>query len=130
MMILITVMAELLIIVIVIFLKIFQVVEKDEMAGKTYGAKPKPFTLEDGGEQYYIGSEVGQFLKYFRGSLYKKFPQLWKRLATPEEKRRLLECGCAQSYLNTNIMLVKATEVFFSIVSTRVVVFFQLYQRG
>jgi hypothetical protein len=81
------------------------------MAGKTYGSKPKAFTLEDGGEEFYVGSEVGQYLKFFRGSLYKKFPQLWKRLATPEEKRRLLDSGAAPSYLNTNIMLVRVQEV-------------------
>ena len=80
-------------------------------SSKTIGAKPNSFTLDDTGERYYIGSEVGQYLKLFRGSLYKKYPQLWKRLCTPDEKRKLADLGCAQSYLNTNIMLVRADEV-------------------
>uniref|UniRef100_A0A914WUJ7 SWI/SNF-related matrix-associated actin-dependent regulator of chromatin subfamily B member 1 n=2 Tax=Plectus sambesii TaxID=2011161 RepID=A0A914WUJ7_9BILA len=79
--------------------------------GKTYGDKPNSFLLEEGGERFYIGSEIGQYLKLFRGSLYKKYPQLWKRLCTVEEKRKMSELGCAQSYLNTNIMLVRAAEV-------------------
>lgn len=78
---------------------------------KTYGDKPSSFSLEDGGEQFYIGSEVGNYMKLFRGALYKKYPQMWKRVATLEEKRKLAEIGCSQSYLNTNITLVRASEV-------------------
>lgn len=44
---------------------------------KTYGPKPQSFTLDDG-ERYYVGADVGQYLKYHRGTLYKRFPQLWK----------------------------------------------------
>ncbi|VDN04939.1 unnamed protein product [Thelazia callipaeda] len=50
-------------------------------------------------------------MRYHRGSLYKRFPQLWKRMATTEEKRKMQEMACPSSFLNTNIMLVKASEV-------------------
>lgn len=36
-------------------------------------------------------SKVGAYLKMFRGTLYKKYPQLWKRAATQEDKRKLQE---------------------------------------
>lgn len=77
---------------------------------KTYGPRPQSFTLDDG-ERYYVGADVGQYLKYHRGTLYKRYPQLWKRLATMEEKKRIQDLGCAVSYINSNIMLVKAREV-------------------
>ncbi|VDD87090.1 unnamed protein product [Enterobius vermicularis] len=78
---------------------------------KYYGSRPQAFTIDDSGERYYIGAEVGQYMKFHRGSLYKKFPQLWKRFATLEEKRKMQEMACPSSFLNTNIMLVKASEI-------------------
>ena len=51
------------------------------------------------------------YLKYHRGTLYKRYPQLWKRMASVEEKKKIQELGCATSYINSNIMLVKASEV-------------------
>lgn len=60
---------------------------------QTYGQKPHPFQLEETGDFYYIGSEVGNYLKLFRGALYKRYPQLWRRTATPEEKRRMQDLG-------------------------------------
>ncbi|KAL3079803.1 hypothetical protein niasHS_014085 [Heterodera schachtii] len=77
---------------------------------KTYGPRPESFTLDDG-ERYYVGADVGQYLKYHRGTLYKRYPQLWKRMASVEEKKKIQELGCATSYINSNIMLVKANEV-------------------
>lgn len=77
---------------------------------KTYGPRPHSFTLDDG-ERYYVGADVGQYLKYHRGTLYKRYPQLWKRLATMEEKKRIQDLSCAVSNINSNIMLVKAREV-------------------
>ncbi|KAK6101854.1 Uncharacterized protein BM_BM5280 [Brugia malayi] len=78
---------------------------------KFYGDRPQSFSIDDSGERYYIGAEVGQYMRYHRGSLYKRFPQLWKRMATLEEKRKMQEMACPSSFLNTNIMLVKACEV-------------------
>ena len=54
---------------------------------------------------------MGQYLRFHRGTLYKRYPQLWKRFATPEEKKRIQEIGVATSCISSNIMLVKASEV-------------------
>lgn len=78
---------------------------------QTYGAPPFKFQLEPDGEYYYIGSEVGNYLKLFRGALYKKYPQLWRRPATVKEKKRMQQLGCSQSTLSTAIMLMRATEI-------------------
>ncbi|VDN33645.1 unnamed protein product [Gongylonema pulchrum] len=64
---------------------------------KCFGERPQAF--------------VGQYMRYHRGSLYKRFPQLWKRMATIDEKRKMQEMACPSSFLNTNIMLVRASEV-------------------
>ncbi|CAD5224315.1 unnamed protein product [Bursaphelenchus xylophilus] len=77
---------------------------------KTYGPKPKSFALEDG-NRYYIGAEVGQYLKYARGHLYKRFPQLYKRIATAEEKKTIQQLGLSNAYMHSTIMLLKETEV-------------------
>ncbi|CAJ0947949.1 unnamed protein product, partial [Mesorhabditis belari] len=63
----------------------------------TYGLKPQSFDLEDGGERYYIGAE--------------KYPLLWKRVATVEERERIRNINASPAFLNTNIMLLKQTEV-------------------
>ncbi|VDP16305.1 unnamed protein product [Soboliphyme baturini] len=78
---------------------------------KTYGEKPNSFALEEGGDRYYIGSEVGNYLKLFRGALYKKYPQLWRRTATQDEKKKMQQIGFSQSTLSTNIMLMRASEI-------------------
>lgn len=59
-----------------------------------------------------IGSEVGHYLNYMKGALYKKYPSLWRRCPTLEERRKLLclEIGY-KSMSNSNIMLVKASEI-------------------
>ena len=50
---------------------------------KTYGEKPIVFKFDNDETQteYMIGSEVGNYLRLFRGALYKKFPgkkqELW-----------------------------------------------------
>ena len=51
---------------------------------KTYGEKPIIFKFDNDESQteYMIGSEVGNYLRLFRGALYKKFPgkkqEVWK----------------------------------------------------
>ena len=81
------------------------------MAVRTYGTKPQKFQLEDDGEYYMIGSEVGNFLRMFRGSLYKKYPSLWRRLATLEERKKIASLAGQNSTLATNITLVRAGEI-------------------
>ncbi|XP_060561098.1 SWI/SNF-related matrix-associated actin-dependent regulator of chromatin subfamily B member 1-like isoform X3 [Ruditapes philippinarum] len=79
---------------------------------KTFGDKPKSFALEENGESYYIGSEVGNYLRMFRGSLYKRFPSMWRRLITVDERKKLAQiAGFGQHSLSTSITLLKATEV-------------------
>lgn len=70
---------------------------KDQAKVPTYGDRPTPFmfqfdenTPED---SYFIGSEVGNYLRLFRGTLYKKYPSLWRRAITQEERRRLITMG-------------------------------------
>lgn len=78
---------------------------------KTYGVKPKSFKLTDDGESYMIGSEVGNYLRMFRGALYKKYPSMWRRNITQEERKRMMEMGIGYTNLSTNVQIVKATEV-------------------
>lgn len=77
----------------------------------TFGEKPTAFQLEPNGDHYYIGSEVGNYLRMFRGSLYKKFPSLWRRLVTVEERKKINQLGLGTHSLATNITLLKASEV-------------------
>ena len=63
------------------------------MAGETPQVKsriPAIFQLKEGGEFYMIGSEVGHRLGLLKGALYKKFPSLWRRAPTTEERKVLL----------------------------------------
>ncbi|CAL8113100.1 unnamed protein product [Orchesella dallaii] len=81
------------------------------MASKTYGDKPVSFQLEEGGEFYCVGSEVGNYLRMFRGSLYKKYPGLTRRMLTNDERKRLAEVGLSQHIQTSNISLLRLTEV-------------------
>ncbi|KAL3857510.1 hypothetical protein ACJMK2_012172 [Sinanodonta woodiana] len=79
---------------------------------QTFGEKPKCFQLEEGGEYYYMGSEVGNYMRMFRGSLYKRYPSMWRRLITVEERKKLAQiAGFGQHSLATNISLLRASEV-------------------
>jgi hypothetical protein len=37
--------------------------------------------------------KVGNYLRLFRGTLYKKYPSLWRRVITLEERKWLIEQG-------------------------------------
>ena len=77
---------------------------------QTYGEKPKSFLLSDNSDEHYmIGSEVGSYLKMMRGSIYKRYPNLWKRIATPEERKKMLKYAVHQ--LPAHVMIVKAHEI-------------------
>ncbi|XP_016402912.1 SWI/SNF-related matrix-associated actin-dependent regulator of chromatin subfamily B member 1-A-like isoform X1 [Sinocyclocheilus rhinocerous] len=80
---------------------------------KTYGQKPIKFQLEEDEEFYMIGSEVGNFLRMFRGSLYKRYPSLSRRLATVEERKKIVASSHDHGYttLATSVTLLKASEV-------------------
>lgn len=34
--------------------------------------------------------QVGNYLRMFRGSLYKRYPSLWRRLASVEERKKIV----------------------------------------
>lgn len=78
---------------------------------RTFGDRPTPFQLEETGEFYYIGSEVGNYLRMFRGSLYKKYPSLWRRMVSVEERKRISSLGLNAHTIATNVTLLKAIEV-------------------
>ncbi|CAG2121389.1 unnamed protein product, partial [Medioppia subpectinata] len=78
---------------------------------RTFGERPTAFQLEENGEFHYIGSEVGNYMRMFRGSLYKRYPSLWRRLVSVEERKRISTIGLGPHSLATNITLLKASEV-------------------
>lgn len=88
---------------------------KEQTKLQTYGEKPTPFLFQfdenTPEESYYIGSEVGNYLKLFRGTLYKKYPSLWRRPISHDERKRLINMGCSDAMLPSNIILVKEVEV-------------------
>ncbi|VDO41855.1 unnamed protein product [Haemonchus placei] len=81
------------------------------ISNATYGPRPQSFTMDDSGERYYIGSEIGAYLRLHRGTLYKKYPVLWRKVATVEDKEKLRQIALSQAFMHTNIMLVKAHEI-------------------
>lgn len=81
------------------------------MAVRTFGEKPITFQLEENGEYYCVGSEVGNYLRLFRGSLYKKYPGMYRRSITNEERKRLIELGLSQHVLASSVSLLRAAEV-------------------
>jgi len=78
---------------------------------KTYGEKPIIFSFEEGGEEYMIGSEVGNYLRLFRGALYKKYPGLSRRNLTTQERQKLVEMGHSQHVTSSTISLLLANQV-------------------
>jgi SWI/SNF-related matrix-associated actin-dependent regulator of chromatin subfamily B protein 1 len=81
------------------------------VVGKTYGEKPIVFRFSPDGEDYMIGSECGNYLRLFRGVLYKKYPGLTRRTLTNEERKQLTEMGHSQHVTSSTITLLLATEV-------------------
>lgn len=79
---------------------------------KTYGEKPLVFQLSDEDDtEYMIGSEVGNYVRLFRGALYKRFPGLTRRTLTNEERKKLVEMGHSQHVTASSISLLLAKEV-------------------
>lgn len=78
---------------------------------KTYGDRPISFQLEEDGEFYCIGSEVGNYLRLFRGSLYKKYPGLQRKFITVDERKRLIDMDLTQHVVASNVSLLRATDV-------------------
>jgi len=78
---------------------------------KTYGEKPIIFSFEEGGEEYMIGSEVGNYLRLYRGALYKKYPGLTRRNLTTDERHKLVEMGHSQHVTSSTISLLLANQI-------------------
>ncbi|VDO03320.1 unnamed protein product [Rodentolepis nana] len=76
-----------------------------------YGEKPIEFQLETDGEFYYLASDVGRYLRLFRGELHKRYPNLWKRLTTQEEREKLIDMGLATHVTAQNATILRAIEV-------------------
>lgn len=81
------------------------------MALQTYGDKPVAFQLEEGGEYYYVGSEVGNYMRHFRGILYKKYPGMTRIVLSNEERKRLADSGLSSHILASSVSLLRAVEV-------------------
>jgi len=77
----------------------------------TYGKRPVTFQFPGSEEKMYIGSEVGNYLRLFRGTLYKKYPSLWRRLITLQARKWLIDLNCSESSSPTNLTLLRAREV-------------------
>jgi len=84
---------------------------KKSIKMKTYGEKPIIFKFEHDETEYMIGSEVGNYLRLFRGALYKRYPGLTRRTLTNEERKKLLEMGHSQHVTASSISLLLAKEV-------------------
>ena len=54
---------------------------------KFWGPKPVPFEFD--GTFYYLGSDVANYLRLFRGKLLSQFPNLKKRKTTAEESNSI-----------------------------------------
>ena len=83
------------------------------MSISTYGAKPLTFSFGEGSDaaDYMIGSEVGNYLRLFRGSLYKKYPGLTRKTLNPEERKKVVEMGHSQHVTAASVTLLLASEV-------------------
>lgn len=84
--------------------------ERDEPISTT-GRKPERFAIDDSGDFFMIGSEVGAHLKMTRGLLYRKYPGLWRKQATFDERKRIEAQGIISAQSTNNITLVKALEI-------------------
>lgn len=54
---------------------------------------------------------MGNYLRLFRGSLYKKYPGMFRRSITNEERKKLVEIGLSSHILASSVSLLRASEV-------------------
>lgn len=55
--------------------------------------------------------QIGNYLRLFRGSLYKKYPSMFRKTLTNEERKRLVEAGLSSHLLASSVSLLRASEV-------------------
>ena len=67
----------------------------------------------DSDERYFIGSEVGAYLRLFRGMLYKTYPVLWRMLCSPQQRLHLIAQAEDKHKMMqmSNITIVKYSEI-------------------
>nr|XP_047142082.1 SWI/SNF-related matrix-associated actin-dependent regulator of chromatin subfamily B member 1-like [Hydra vulgaris] len=72
---------------------------------------PAVYQLEKNGEHWMLGSEVGSAMQFYKGALYKRFPSLYRRVLTLEERQILCNLNVDMRTLtNLGTMVVKASE--------------------
>jgi len=76
------------------------------------GKYPTSYILEEFGDQYMLGSDVGTFMGYYKGALYKRYPSLHRRILTSDERHNLSQLGIQNHRALTNMgtMVVRASE--------------------
>merc|ERR1739848_66775 len=64
---------------------------------------------------FYDCSEVGAYMRLFRGLLYKKYPGLWRMLCSSDQRRYLIQIAddkAKHDLMNiSNVTIVKYTEI-------------------
>lgn len=55
--------------------------------------------------------QVGNYLRLFRGSLYKKYPGMARRTLTNEERKRLIDSGLSSHILASSVSLLRQSDV-------------------
>lgn len=55
--------------------------------------------------------QVGNYLRLFRGSLYKKYPGMLRRTLSNDERKRLIDSGLSSHILASSVSLLRAIEV-------------------
>lgn len=78
------------------------------------GPLPPKYEMElNCGEYYFVGSEVGAYLRLYRGMLYKTYPALWRMLCSPKQRQHLISQAKDpyQMSLMSNITIVKYSEI-------------------
>lgn len=50
-------------------------------------------------------------MRLFRGSLYKKYPGMYRRTITNDERKRLIDLGLSQHVLASSVSLLRSIEV-------------------
>ena len=78
---------------------------------KPQSEKPIIFSFEEGGEEYMIGSEVGNYLRLYHGALYKKYPGLVRRNLTTVERAKMIQMGHSKHVNSSKISLLLASQV-------------------
>ena len=76
------------------------------------GKFPRIYQLEEFGERYMLGSDVGTFMGYYKGALYKRYPSLHRRILTSDERALMMDLNLRKSRSLTNMgtMVVRASE--------------------